>query len=388
MEPFARIALGRGAPAELPNLLVAIGLEPLPERNRRLADLTVDFGADGQSSTPGKPVVRIAMDDEAEDAAATDFASASLYAAASFILSQALLLPAPFLTADQDTFERLRNALTLARGPGRIVVEGETGAGKQALMRAVLAAANDRVARIDCASYDEAGADGEFVSAIRTLATSNEVVSSRAAQGGILFLNRADELSVPAQRRLLNEIHGAPMIRPRIRYLATATRSLAELTIRGRFVAELYNLFEVALPLAPLRERPADIAMLAWYFLRKANPAMVFDGAALKTLSDYPFPGNVRELQNLITRLAIVPLASDGVIGRPDILGQIAAVGTSRWRSAPLMTNRSQPRPVTIASASTAGGAASSHGKSKSSMRPAAAVIRRPPKPPNVPRPS
>jgi DNA-binding NtrC family response regulator len=208
-----------------------------------------------------------------------------------------LRLPSLFLTADADTFEQLRTALMLARGPGRIVVEGETGVGKQSLMRTVLAAASGPIARIDCASCGDAGADGEFATAIRLLASGTCGLSSTAALGGILFLSRADELSLPAQRRLLSEIHAAPMIRPRIRYLATAARSLGELALRGRFVPELFNLFEVALPIAPLRERPNDIAMLAGYFLRKANSAMVLNGAALKTLNDYPFPGNVRELQ-------------------------------------------------------------------------------------------
>jgi DNA-binding NtrC family response regulator len=177
------------------------------------------------------------------------------------------------------------------------------------------------------------------------------------------------------------------MIRPRIRYLATATRSLGELALRGRFVPELYNLFEVALPIAPLRERPDDIAMLAGYFLRKANPAMVLNGAALKTLNDYPFPGNVRELQNLITRLAIVPLASDGmVIGRPDVLGQLAAVGTSRWRSVAALASRERLKPVTSAPAGVVE-PVTARGKPSSSIRPAAAAVRRPPKPPNIPRP-
>jgi len=388
MEPFARIALGRDAPAELPNLLMAIGLEPLLKTSRHMADLLVEFGAEAETAEIGKPMVRIALSEADENAAAADFASARLSAVATFIFTYALHLTSPFLTADEATFDQLRTALTLARGPGRMVVEGETGVGKQALMRAVLAGTHDRIARIDCASYDEAGADGEFASAIRVLASNNEVISSTAAQGGILFLNRADELSLPAQRRLLNEIHAAPMIRPRIRYLATATRSLDELTVRGRFVAELHNLFEVALPIAPLRERPADITMLAWYFLRKANPAMVFDNAALKTLSEYSFPGNVRELQNLITRLAIVPLASDGVIGRPDILGQLAAVGASRWRSAQFMASRSRPRPLTIAPGDIVSDTPPSRSRTKPSIRPAVDAIRRPPKPPNVPRPS
>lgn len=383
MEPFARVTLGRDAPAELSNLLAAIGLEALPARNRGRTDLIVEFGADAAADDEHKPVIRIAVKEAMEEPSAADFMSANIYAVASFILSEALGLPTPFLTADAATFERLRTGLTLARGPGRIVVEGETGTGKQSIMRGLLTAANDRVARIDCASCDDTGRDCEFALAIRALASGTQGLSNTAARGGILFLNRADELSLPAQRRLLNEIHAAPMIRPRIRYLATAARSLGELTMGGRFVPELYNLFEVALPIAPLRERPDDIAMLASYFLRKANPAMCFNSAALKTLSDYPFPGNVRELQNLITRLAIVPLASNGcAIGRPDVLGQLAAVGNSRWRSTPRLAGR--PRPVALTPA--AADSTATRGKGELPMRPAVATIRRPPKPPNVPR--
>jgi hypothetical protein len=61
MEPFARIALGRGAPAELAHLLAAVGLEPLPERNRHLADLDVEFEDEIRPTNSAVPVVRIAM---------------------------------------------------------------------------------------------------------------------------------------------------------------------------------------------------------------------------------------------------------------------------------------------------------------------------------------
>jgi DNA-binding NtrC family response regulator len=386
MEPLARIALGRGGPAELPNLLAAIGLEPLPDRNRRLADLMVAFDLDASANHTEGPLIRIAMSDGPENSTAVEFASASAHAAATFILSQSLRLSAPFLTADIPTFDRLRTALMLGRGPGRIVMEGETGAGKQSLMRAVLEAANDRFVRIDCASYDDAGHNGEFTSAIKMLSANDDGLSNNAARGGILFLNHADELSLSAQRRLLSEIHAAPMIRPRIRYLATATRSLGELVERGRFVPELYNLFEVALTIPPLRERPADIAMLSRHFLRQVNPAMALTNAGLKTLAEYPFPGNVRELQNLITRLAIVPLASDGLaIGRPDVLGQLAAVGTSRWRSPALMAGRPRPQPITMNAAGIAPDAPSVR-RGNSPIRPSSAVLRHPPKPPNAPR--
>jgi transcriptional regulator with GAF, ATPase, and Fis domain len=130
------------------------------------------------------------------------------------------------------------------------------------------------------------------------------------------------------------------------------------------------------------------VAMLAWYFLRNANPALALSGGALKTLSDYPFPGNVRELQNLITRLAIVPLASDStVIGRPDILGQLAASSTGRLRSMPQMGRtvpRARPRPNLIGPVGAAG-PAGTRSKENSPLR-LTPSIRRPPKPPNDPR--
>ncbi|HEX4210410.1 MAG TPA: sigma 54-interacting transcriptional regulator [Candidatus Binataceae bacterium] len=231
MEPFARITLGRGAPVELAHLLATIGLEPLPERNRHLADLVVEFEgespANNEVSTSNErvPVVRIAMRAAPDGKPTADFDSPNVHAAACFILSRALRLSAPFLTAEASVFEVMRSVLTLTRGPARLVIEGETGVGKQALIRIVLASTgSERIARIDCASFDEAGADKEFSAAIRTLASGSfNAMSGDAAQGGILFLNRVDELPLSAQRRLLSEIHSAPVIRPRIRYLATST---------------------------------------------------------------------------------------------------------------------------------------------------------------------
>ena len=391
MEPFARIALGRGAPAELAHRLAAIGLESVPERNWHLADFAVEFdGEVGQRNT-GVPIARIAMRAIPNDALPADFASPSVHAVACFILSRALCLSAPFLTAEASVFEVVRSVLTLTRGPARLVIEGETGVGKQALIRIVLAAAGTgQIVRVDCASFDEASADKEFSAAIKVLAgTGSDVISGEAAHGGILFLNRVDELPLSAQRRLLNGIHSAPVIRPRIRYLATSTQPLGDLMARGLFVPELHNLFEVAVALSPLRERPADVAMLASYFLRNTNPALALSGGALKTLTDYPFPGNFRELQNLITRLAIVPLASENtVIGRPDILGQLVASSTGRLRSVPQMGRtapRARPR-SNVVGPPAAAGPAGTRNKENSPLRLTPSTVRRPPKPPNDPR--
>jgi DNA-binding NtrC family response regulator len=79
---------------------------------------------------------------------------------------------------------------------------------------------------------------------------------------------------------------------------------------RGEFRRELFwrlNVFSLTLP--ALRQRRSDVPMLARYFLRRANPRRIFTPGALKLLSEYPFPGNVLELENLVARLAIAPLA-------------------------------------------------------------------------------
>jgi transcriptional regulator with GAF, ATPase, and Fis domain len=131
------------------------------------------------------------------------------------------------------------------------------------------------------------------------------------------------------------------------------------------------------------------VATLAWHFLRNANPALTLSGSALKTLSDYPFPGNVRELQNLITRLAIVPLASDStVIGRPDILSQLATSSTGRLRSIPQMgrtVSRARPRVISIGPGGVAGSPGTVRDKGNSPLRLTQPAVRRPPKPPSDP---
>src|SRR5271163_2963961 len=241
MEPFARIALSQSAPADLWQLLNSIGLAAVGERDRHRADFCVEFSDAPRAGHHEPPLLRITMKQSAKGTLEVDFESNSIYAAACFILSHALRLSAPLLTADADTFNVMRSVLTLARGPARIVVEGETGVGKQSLIRMVLAAAaTRRIVRIDCASLHEAAADGEFAAAIKAIAAADpDGPADNAANGGILFLHRVDELSLPAQHRLLGEIHAAPVIRPRIRYLATCTRGIGELMDRGLFVPEL-----------------------------------------------------------------------------------------------------------------------------------------------------
>ncbi|HLX38375.1 MAG TPA: helix-turn-helix domain-containing protein, partial [Candidatus Binataceae bacterium] len=92
---------------------------------------------------------------------------------------------------------------------------------------------------------------------------------------------------------------------------AATNRNLAAMVERGDFRGELFwRLNVLSLKIPPLRQRVGDVAIMARLFLRRANPRRMFMPMALRALSSYAFPGNVMELENLVTRLAIAPLAA------------------------------------------------------------------------------
>jgi DNA-binding NtrC family response regulator len=153
-----------------------------------------------------------------------------------------------------------------------------------------------------------------------------------------LFLDQVSELSPAAQTRVLHAILRAGAcvtgaIRPGARLVSATNRPLGPMVSKGRFKRELYDRLAVlTLRVPPLRERRADIALLAAGFLRQAAPQLRFTAGALKALGNYPFPGNVRELHNLVTRLAI--LQRDGarqLIHAADIRPQLLGPAISRW---------------------------------------------------------
>jgi hypothetical protein len=119
-----------------------------------------------------------------------------------------------------------------------------------------------------------------------------------------------------------------------VRLLAASAHPLAAMVARGEFLAELHQLFDATLTLTPLRDRPGDLPMLVRHALRMLNPALTLDAAAIRTLARYPFPGNLRELTNFVTRLAIVPAKSiprhlsasvdeTATIGRAEVIRQL-----------------------------------------------------------------
>jgi two-component system response regulator PilR (NtrC family) len=159
----------------------------------------------------------------------------------------------------------------------------------------------------------------------------------QTAHGGTLFLDEVAELPLHMQVKLLRVIQekavrpigGRGEIPVDVRILSATHKDLGRLTQSGHFRQDLYyriNVIELRVP--PLRERDGDIAVLARHILKRmaeqaGSPAPVLQPAALKALNEYDFPGNVRELENVLERA--IALCENGLIEPPDLMLEAAS---------------------------------------------------------------
>lgn len=258
-----------------------------------------------------------------------DFACDNVHAAACFVLSHLPRMSAAMLTADAEMFSVLRDALAQAAERTSVLIEGETGVGKKSLARIIHAAgsAPEEPLYVDCAAITDANEP--------FFPMPDGGSDSRAAGPRTIILDRIAELPIAVQSRLIAWMRSSNASSPgSMRFIAAAGRPLIWTGRRTDFLADLRALFDVTLTIPPLRRRRKDIAMLARHFLRGISPAMSFDADAIRTLQEYPFPGNVRELHNLVTRLAILrPPPPDGAgesdretITALDVHAQLAGI--------------------------------------------------------------
>lgn len=361
MQPFARVALTGNAPAELLRMLPLLGVEALTSDACEHPDLLVSFSSGPTvEGHAGVPIVRMALRTDGPEHG-TDFVYESPRAAACFILSRALGLAAPLITADREMLGVVRAAIAVAPGSTGIVVEGETGTGKESLVRLIHAVSG--VARgtveLDCAALEPDLATREMAALAARAWPAQGVFENPLSRGMLtVFFHRLSELTLAGQAKLLELMRWGNAQGP-LRYIATSSRSLALMGERGTFLPELLSLFGVTLRIPPLRARRSDIPMLARQFLRSLNPGLAFSANAIKVLSDYPFPGNLRELRNLVTRLGIAAAAPGGtLIDRMDVLSQLAPGdpmspnGVSLWK----MTQEKLRREVALQALAAFGG--------------------------------
>jgi two-component system response regulator AtoC len=233
---------------------------------------------------------------------------------------------------DPRMLAMMRLATKVAQTDATVLINGETGTGKELVARAMHQAsprAGQPFVAVACSSLPESLIEAElfghekgaFTGAISVRRGRCEIVGR-----GTLFLDEIGELSPALQVKLLRVLQertferlGSNESRPmQARVICATNRDLRALTLAGQFRADLfYRLNTIAIEVPPLRERREDIILLACTFLqefakRHGRPARRLSPAACCALRRYPWPGNVRELQHAIEHAVVL---SDG----PDI---------------------------------------------------------------------
>ena len=215
-------------------------------------------------------------------------------------------------------------------GPSQasVLLLGESGTGKELAARAVheaSARAGRPLVAVDCASLPETLFESELFGHEKGAFTGAHAARAglvEAAHGGTLFLDEVGDIPLTMQVKLLRLIESGTyrrvgqteLRRADIRLVSATHRDLRALVADGRFREDLYyrlSTFPIALP--ALRERAQDIPLLAQALLARVAPgrALALAPAAMRRLAQHPFPGNVRELRNVLERAALL---TDGTV--------------------------------------------------------------------------
>jgi transcriptional regulator with PAS, ATPase and Fis domain len=224
----------------------------------------------------------------------------------------------------------------MARSPQSILVGGESGTGKELIARAVhtLSGRSGKFVAVNCGSLPETLAEAELFG-YRRGAFSGAVAERtgylRAADGGTVFLDEIADLRPPSQAALLRVLQERQVVplgdeRPvplDVRFCAATHRSLPELVATERFRGDLHaRLLGFELQLPPLRDRREDLGLLLRALLRRRGQAATLTAAAARRLFAYPWPYNIRELEQALG--AALALAGDQPIDRPHLPAALA----------------------------------------------------------------
>jgi DNA-binding NtrC family response regulator/pSer/pThr/pTyr-binding forkhead associated (FHA) protein len=214
----------------------------------------------------------------------------------------------------------------IAPAPINVLILGETGVGKE-VVAAMVHERSTRAAkpfvRLNCASVPEALLESELFGYERgafTGATASKPGLLETADGGTVFLDEVGELPLSVQAKMLRAIESRETMRLGavkarsidVRFVAATNRDLPAEVAEGRFRRDLYyRLNGVTMLVPPLRERPSEIEPLARLFLRSAcarfgTGERTIEPATMEALTAYPWPGNARELRNVIERAVLL----------------------------------------------------------------------------------
>ena len=241
------------------------------------------------------------------------------------------------LGESQSMLELKERIVRVAKATGSILIRGESGSGKELVARAIHRASmrSDRpMLSVNCAAMPSELMESQLFGHVKgafTGADKDHIGWFQQAHGGTLFLDEIGEMTLAGQAKLLRILEGHPFmpvgghkeVRVDVRVIAATNRDLSEFVADKRFREDLYyrlSVFEIKVP--PLRQRATDIALLIDHFFEHfcrqhgRNQLRISDAARQRML-EYSWPGNVRQLRNLID--SAVVLAANDEIRATDI---------------------------------------------------------------------
>jgi DNA-binding NtrC family response regulator len=237
--------------------------------------------------------------------------------------------------------EVYKTVARVAASRSTVLVEGESGTGKE-LIAAALHRHSGRPAKrfvaVDCGALTDTLLESELFGYVRgafTGAVGEKKGLFEEANGGTIFLDEIGDIGAPMQAKLLRVLQEYEIRRVGaqewskvdVRIVAATNRNLEQLVQEGQFREDLfYRLKVVTITLPPLRDRREDIPLLAEHFLRRhaernGKPTPQISDASMALLVDYPWPGNIRELEHTIERA--VALASTQILTPDDLAPEL-----------------------------------------------------------------
>jgi len=290
---------------------------------------------------PDLPLISLSLRDAGPAVAALRDAAADYATRARRALPVPRSGPLAGLVGRSVAIEQVRELVrTAARTDAHVLIEGETGTGKEVVARAIHALGRRGTGPfvpVNCAAIPETLAESEFFGHARGAFTGT--VQERPgvlhlADRGTLFLDEVEDLALALQAKLLRVVQdhevrplGASTARRvDVRIVSASNRDLAAMVEAGTFRRDLfYRLRVFAIHLPPLRQRREDLPVLIEHFVARFNRAQgttvtVPGPTALKPLLEHAWPGNVRELENVLESLLV--LAQAGGVGLAEVIGR------------------------------------------------------------------
>jgi DNA-binding NtrC family response regulator len=242
-----------------------------------------------------------------------------------------------FVGESKEMQKVYRRIIQVAGSDSTVLVFGESGTGKELVAKAIHKNSSRRdnpIVALDCTSLAENLLESELFGHVKgsfTGAIQTKMGLFKVADGGTLFLDEVANISISTQAKLLRvlqerevtPIGGTHPIPFDVRLVAASNRNLKTMVKEGTFREDLFfrlNIIPIELP--PLRERKGDVSLLIRHFIKKFGDEIGKDirgvaTDALTMLEDYEFPGNVRELENIIERAVV--LAEGDIIQIDDL---------------------------------------------------------------------